>query len=460
MLRKACVLGVCLAMLATGCRKKEKEPPKPEGGGTPQVVAPAGFARVPGSEGTVFISRQPANVGDYLAYLSAVGLPVPERLGAIDVARNRPVTGITLEEARRFAAWKLARLPDAAEWQAAAQIVGGGVYPWGEGLPAGEVRPDARVFLVRNWIDGSPQEQQALSARQQVMDDALAQHREAVAELTGELEEALAKGADAAREQWTAAKPKVFIAIGKQKELAELSAARTRRNDVLAILGLLGRKKADLIRLKLADDAQPGALEEAIKAYGTELATHRNQAQEAAAGVMQANKEASQQVVQMTQKVEQAAAALAAGISASIGVEAVPELPPGSIEQAVSQQEGLRETLAAVNVSATSRTEFFTRLTRESVQRALKLDKELATVAEGDDAAQAIEDMEKRIKALNEDLEAQFEQEPHLFADLRKLTEVSARKTGLEAEMAELRALLTALDLVGAGGAAGGPEGR
>jgi iron(II)-dependent oxidoreductase len=60
---------------------------------------------------------------------------------------NRPVTWVSLEDARAYAAWAGKRLPHEWEWQMAAQGADGRAYPWGDHV-------DPRTRRSRIWGGG------------------------------------------------------------------------------------------------------------------------------------------------------------------------------------------------------------------------------------------------------------------------------------------------------------------
>jgi formylglycine-generating enzyme required for sulfatase activity len=91
-----------------------------------------------------YIDIHPVTWRQYLAYCSATGsTPAVEPPGA--EYNQRPVTGLTHEEATAYAAWAGKRLPIADEWRAALCGKAGRRFPWGNQI--GDVTFDAEFPL-------------------------------------------------------------------------------------------------------------------------------------------------------------------------------------------------------------------------------------------------------------------------------------------------------------------------
>jgi formylglycine-generating enzyme required for sulfatase activity len=71
---------------------------------------------------------------------------------------RKPVTWVSLEDARAYAAWAGKRLPHEWEWQYAAQGADGRLYPWGDGWDSSAVPATnkGRELLPPDDVDAHP----------------------------------------------------------------------------------------------------------------------------------------------------------------------------------------------------------------------------------------------------------------------------------------------------------------
>ncbi|MCU1298414.1 MAG: hypothetical protein JWO91_2692 [Acidobacteriaceae bacterium] len=113
--------------------------------------------------GSFYIDRTPVTNAEFKKFLNATNYRPKDdhnflrdwKDGSFPAGwENKPVTWVSLEDARAYAAWAGKRLPHEWEWQYAAQSVDGRLYPWGndwksDALPAADhgraMRPLANV---------------------------------------------------------------------------------------------------------------------------------------------------------------------------------------------------------------------------------------------------------------------------------------------------------------------------
>jgi len=461
MWRRACLLGVCLVLLVGGCKRKQPEPEGP-GAREPEVVAPPGLAHVPGTKPPVFITRSPLTVGEYLLYVEATGEPLPEPLAAEGVAETDPVMGLSLAQAKRFATWQMMRLPTASEWRQAARIVGAGPYPWGAQRGENEPRGDARLFLVRAWAEGSAEQRAAAEAKEELAEELLTQRRGEISAALDRLHESAAQAVERLGAKWREVKPALFERARKGKEYADAAARRRGMKTALDYVQRVGQRKAELINLKYSEGVTPDAMKEGIEKYKAFLAEQRNEVQALLDELLQASQEASRQATALAQQLEQAGDALTAGPSAvAAGEREETVRQVRSLADAVRERDRIASMLKEVEATEAEVTAFLEGLQADLTAQTEELETRLASLGDPDETAAQIEDLQARIQGLNENLREEFAQEPHIFNALEQLTEVSARKKGIEREVNDLKEILAAFRALEPqeGGEEGAPEG-
>ncbi len=114
-----------------------------------------------------FIDRHPVTNADYRKFMDASGYQPKDPGNFLRDWRdrapqpgweNKPVTWVSLEDARAYAAWAGKRLPHEWEWQYAAQGTDGRLYPWGDDWrPAALPKPNrGRTLLPPDDVDAHP----------------------------------------------------------------------------------------------------------------------------------------------------------------------------------------------------------------------------------------------------------------------------------------------------------------
>jgi len=88
--------------------------------------------------GPFLMDRREVTHGEYRAFLEATGYPPPpDGIGDDAAQPDMPVLGVSLEDARAYAAWAGKRLPTVEEWAWAARGAERRLYPWGDEPPDG-----------------------------------------------------------------------------------------------------------------------------------------------------------------------------------------------------------------------------------------------------------------------------------------------------------------------------------
>jgi formylglycine-generating enzyme required for sulfatase activity len=115
-----------------------------------------------------FIDKFPVTNAEFKAFLDATHYAPTDKVNFLRDWRkgsfpqgwnNRPVTWVSLEDARAYASWAGKRLPHEWEWQLAAQGIDGRVYPWGDiWQPFNVPTPDmSRTMRGPDSVDAHPQ---------------------------------------------------------------------------------------------------------------------------------------------------------------------------------------------------------------------------------------------------------------------------------------------------------------
>ena len=450
--RKACVIGLCLVALLAGCKKKT-EP----GDQTTEVsqdvhLPPAGMTQLTIEGQALFITKKPVSVADYVAFLQQTGQPAPAALASgleQAGAAVAPVDGLSLDQALAYGKWQLMRLPTAEEWEHAGEVVGREAYPWGEELTAGQPRPGAKLFLVRDWESGSQAEQQARQAREESLGKLRAQHLTRIAALKGQVEEFVEAGSERLDGKWKQLKPKLSGVVQDTKELADLGAREEIREKILEVLGEDGRQKLKIADLQVSD-ATPEAVAEAVQQYEQFLAGQRNSVQKRTDELLAACGKAQETAFELKEKLDQAGLDLVERfnvVAEPILLDAGEQLGRlESLEKLLAVQERLEGLLKKLEAAEGELTGLLAEMEQEAVGRAAELKKQIEALAGEGEAAAKVAEMQKKITEISDHIEKQFAHEPQLYQQMAGLLDAAARRKALATEADELKKTLNAFE--------------
>ncbi len=450
MFRRSAITAVCLLAFLASCEKKEPEvdrtpTPQPRPEPAAVVKAPTGMEPIRGAA-DVFITKNPVTVGEYVAFLRAVGLPIDERWQGIQARSeeaDRPVMGLTREEAERYAAWDMKRLPTRQEWLLAQPGDGTLPYPWPEGRS--EPRPSGQLYLVQDWLPGSEGESAAREKKEALKSDILNQYTQQVQELARTVEGELQARRAERRQQWNAVKPAFFAWLDKEKALAEAQARLEGWAMSLDVLRSVVQKKNQLAAHLKGTEPTPEEAAAAVKTYEDALASARTTVQELREDIQAATKKAQDQVLELTKKFEaageEAAGAGLEDIERTLGN--VPERIE-SAAQAAQVEQQLRAARAKLERPLPPMEGLPT--AEEIRRRSAQVEAQLEEIAKEDPNAAERQDMLDRLATVSEVLDREFLQESLLLQDLTDLTELKARRQAVEARLAALQQALASMD--------------
>jgi hypothetical protein len=436
MLRNALPLAVCCLLLVLGCSKKqEAQGPAPRKAAG--IQAPTGMVAI-GDKPPVFLLKSPVTVSQYVQYLKDSGQPVPASMRPVALGGpggDQPVSGLTLKEARRCAAWNLMRLPTQQEWAMASVYVPATPYPWSGQDDATPVA--AQLYLVQDWTAGSPAQQEAEAAKQ-ALAKTLEQERAAGFEQARKaLADLVTQQKSAAQERWDQFKPAFFSMVEKQKALAEAKGRKDAGQDELLLLQNIALEKGKVAK---AAAGVEGTLSDAARTYTDKLAQWRTQAEASRQSLENRTKELQQQVVAQTDAFDQlgtksiadhfaeADALLTQGAQTPAQPSDAADLQSKLVEAAQKLQEAgpLFDSLPAPS--------YFS-------NQAAKLQQE--TTAAGADKATA--DKVAQVKesiGFGQTINQNFLDEKLLLDDLASLVDLRARRDAIEANLTALTGVM------------------
>ncbi|MBS3763937.1 MAG: hypothetical protein KGZ25_11620, partial [Planctomycetes bacterium] len=440
MLRKTCVIALCLAFLLVGCRKKGES-----AGGTAnevggvskaKVKTPPGYVRIPEASHMAFVRKDPLRIGEYVAYLKETGQNLPDRLKSPDVDYQDPVTGLSRQQAQEAAGWQMLRILTAEEWEKGKKLGLQGEYPWGETVSE-EDRKKRKIFLVRDWASkNSPKYKTAKENKGEIRTKYLSKYRQAVKEFQDKIQKTVQETTEELKGKWKALKPKIFDLAEAKKRIRKNEAWEAENVNVIRVLGKLQQKKLQFVNKKFADGATDESVAKAKKAYEAYIETAREKIEARQKELLQDVHKASDKVVELTQQIEKAGG----NIGKNVGdlITEVQEIPADvdEVEKVNKQIERIRDIRSKAVALGEKQSEILGKMLAEVEEELKTVNKKLRKIEEEEDTPPAkIDKLKESLKKMNERLEAQFEQENAVINAVKKLADLAARKKALQTQI-------------------------
>jgi hypothetical protein len=442
MLRKAAPFAVLLLVLAVGCGEDEPTQPagpQPRARQRQDIDVPAGMTMLR-EDPPLFVTSDPVTIREYVQYLRETGQQVPVRLSEAMVDPRqaaRPVSGLTRQQAERYATWAMKRVPTRQEWQMASDVVGPVPYPWPEDGSA--LAP--RVYLVQDWLPGSERAQQARAEREQLSEAILEDKEARLQELRERLQQLAEGQRQRAMEKWQSFKPAFFQLIEKRKQIAELESRKHARTNVLAILEELAVAKGQLAARLTASDADP---EKAVQQYEEQLNQWRSQVEQTKQNLEARAQELQQQVVELTREFDQLGPdTIESRYQQTLALIEEHSEPPQDVGEA---NRMLQQLSAAVERLRDDSAVLEELPSAEALQReAEAVDKGIQEFSPDQETQNKIADLRERIRQMGETIDREFVDEEFLLKNLDDLVEARVRREAVTAALAGLQAVMAQL---------------
>lgn len=443
MLRRIITLLICLVVLIPACRKKTEpeQKQKPLQKQEPTVKAPPGMTVIQGVEnGPVFMRNEPVTVAEYQEFLTTIGRPVPEQRSGDNATLQKPVTGLTLEQANEYATWQLASVPTANEWRNATTIVGNRPYPWGPDADPDAPRPNAELYIVQRYLPNSRGEEVATQEKKDLREKILSKRVDEIVTLQETLDGQLKELQGQWKSLWQEMKPAFFESLKTTNRAARIKAEQEGQNTGLRILQEVATEKVKQINLKV-NKASSEKMEQAAQAYRAFLKENLQMVQQKLEGLKDTRAELDEQTLEMKQKLEKAGENwVQNSVDDVVGMREGASRAGGTLSEALQAKDLLQRALDMLEQKAPDMDKM-SQLVNSIRQSAEEAEKEAQRLAANAEAADEIASLKEKLDNLSQHLDKDFPGEQELIKALEELVDRSAKVKALRAEVEELTSM-------------------